>query len=228
MRRDNSQNGIIPHFFPFCKRYTDTHRHTHACTESYVPQAASKFSSLASPQPEGETLVPRWAEATCGRQRGMFCATALREVDLLRGLSSPAGPFQCNGKTQLRNSFCPLEVRAMLWGSHILYAFQWNISPIYCALRVPTSLILPACCRISCPTTLWAWPSCSAWSVIHRETVWNGKEATAGFFPQRHRSKVRIPHCCSFQIWNFSLMISNNWKSTITVGGERLALLGHP
>ena len=140
MRRDNSQNVIIPHFLPFCRRYTDTHRHARARTEPYIhmyhKQPPNPIPCFLNSQ-RGEIWVPKWAGAVCERQRGMFSVAAWREVDLVQGLSSPARHFQCSGETLLRNCFCPSEMRAMLRGLIKPLPFCMHFTEIFFPSTVP-------------------------------------------------------------------------------------------
>lgn len=68
-------------------------------------------------------------------------------MDLVQGLSSPARSFQCNGKTLLRNSFCPLEVRAMLGGPSQPLTFCMPFTEMFFPSTVPRGHLHLASCH---------------------------------------------------------------------------------
>lgn len=110
----------------------------------------------------------------------MFSVAALREADLVQGLRSPAGPYQCNGKTLLRSSFYLLEVRAVLPSKPLTFCIHFT--EMFFPSTMPQGHVHLASCQVHVAGSAPPHPAVQAEEVFI-EAVWCvrgwwGKEAT--------------------------------------------------
>lgn len=166
---------LIPRYAQTC---ACTQRGIYVC----VQQAAANSHSRVSQLPERGDLGPKvsrghmWKTESCSvlQQEGMGT--------LRRAWAAPLDLFSgkiCRGTASTLQKWeqCYWD---LVSASHSACVSLKCFSHLLCPKGTCMAHPAAACCRISCSPAPWARPSCSSWSVIHKQTVSVRRSAGVG------------------------------------------------